>query len=224
MRVIACALFLVVSAFSSFSFAAQCGGRINCRCGDVVVSDYQLPTHLICTADTDGLRINAGVTVDLNTFRIQGPVGSTRTGVIVAGANAIIKNGVVYRFRRGVRLLSTATNARVINVTSQYNSWYNFEVNGADQRLTGVISRTPGDEHFHIAHAAGVEVDNCKALGTAKEVLYVLDSEGEYTCAAPVGQTLIYSDHTDSVSGAEYIVQCKIHAGNSLQCDTEVRP
>lgn len=224
MRTLAIVLSFVL--LPTFGWAANCGVGVKpCVCGDRVTTEWTLPANLTCTnLSLDGLQVAAGANLDLNGFRLLGPVGTIRTGVLVLGPDAIVKNGIVRQWRRGVRLNANATRARGINLTSRNNTLYNFELNGVDQKLTGITSITPGDEHFHVSHATGFELDNCVASGPANEIVYVLDSQGEYTCVGPVGQTLIYSDHTDPVSGNEYITQCKLHISGGFQCDTETRP
>lgn len=217
------ALVLAPLLLPSLSYGAACGGALVCACGDTVTAPYSLPADLLCIEDDAGLRVAAGVTLDLNrkAIRFQGPK-TTNAGVRLEGDGAKVKNGAIIGFDRGVRMVGAGT--RVADVVVRESKRYSLEMLGVNQEVVGFRSVNPGDEHIHASSAMGASVEGCVLQGTApKEGIYLLDSEGEFTCSVPKKENIHYTKFTDPISGTTYIVQCKRHSTGAFQCDSEVR-
>lgn len=88
------------------------------RCGDTITSDVVLTKNLNCAGD--GLRVAAGVTVDLNGHRLRG--NGTGVGISVGARGPVtIKNGRVENFDVGVENWDAVTRLHRLTLTG--NTW-----------------------------------------------------------------------------------------------------
>ena len=98
---------------------------------------YKLSGNLIVTGATVGIEIDSDdVTIDLNGFRLSGPIvcvgsppicsGSSSTGILAGNRqNITVKNGTVRGFNRGIELVGTGGSGGLIaDVQASGNSDY----------------------------------------------------------------------------------------------------
>src|SRR5262249_34858308 len=109
---------LATLASTTVALAANCGGSVVCQCGDTVTSDYAMTADLgPCprvpdpTADTVGLTLKSGVSLDCQGHSITGPrdklKNSFGVGMVAAvggrwGGRARTSHSAVPRFWWGV--------------------------------------------------------------------------------------------------------------------------
>jgi len=112
---IAVSLVLVGSAFG-----ANCGGSIQCNCGDTLISSQTMWYDLTNCGGT-GINIGAnGVTLDCANYSIS---GSGNIGISSSSRNSFtVKNCIVQNFRYGIFLRSSSGNNISNNIVSS-NDW-----------------------------------------------------------------------------------------------------
>jgi len=108
---------------SGFASAANCGGAVQCNCGDTLVEDYVMTDDLDCS--DHGLIIgNNGITLDCDGHIIDGPGASVNSiiGIIIESkANTTVKNCVISNFRNGIYLSNYANTNTIQDNVMEYN-------------------------------------------------------------------------------------------------------
>jgi parallel beta-helix repeat protein len=115
-----CAMLLIFTPQTAV--AGRCGGKRQCKCGDLVVSDYTLTADL-GPCDKRGLRLTSGVTLDCRDHAIIGSGSqSAQIGISLSTktTGATVQHCQVSGFRQGIRLRE-AHNNRVLRNTVHHN-------------------------------------------------------------------------------------------------------
>jgi len=92
---------------ASPAWGKDCGGKVVCECGDIVVEDYKLPADLFCSSG--GLSIGANVTLNGQGHRIVGSQNRDSFGIQFRGQGSQVKNIEVSNFERCVRFRPPVT-------------------------------------------------------------------------------------------------------------------
>ena len=123
----------------------------------VLTSDLTLPD-----ANTDGIRLAAGTTLDLNGFSIVGPVTCTGTpaactgtgsgdGISLQGGYVQIRNGRITGAGR-FGIYNAATGSEIENVIAEGNGEDGFNLAGAGYRVIGCVAEANGNDGFFGAY------------------------------------------------------------------------
>ena len=117
-------ILLVLTIISASSvYAAECGGAVQCNCGDTVTSNYTMLYNLN-NCPGNGLVIGAnGITLDCNGYLIDGIIQSETSGIYINNRNKItIKNCNIREFYYGIFLYSSSNN-QLTNITTNSNNY-----------------------------------------------------------------------------------------------------
>ena len=130
-----CALLLaaLVLGLTAGAIAAVCGGSIPCQCGDTVGSNYLMTADLgpcprLSGADTVGLRVRPGVTLDCQDHSITGPGDllkdsfGIRVGTSSGASNMTVRRCDVSRFWWGIHV-DSATDVLIDSNHLHDNGW-----------------------------------------------------------------------------------------------------
>lgn len=122
-------------------------------CGSTVTSNLAL-THGLLGCAGDGLVIGAdAITVDLGGHTVAGSVADDSVGIRNAGhASVVVKNGVVRRFERGVRLAGANGN-RLRGLTFVQNASDGIDLDHANGNQ--IVGGTLGDNFTGILLEGG---------------------------------------------------------------------
>jgi len=182
--------------------AAECGGATPCQCGDTITSDYTMTSDLgPCPrvpgagADTVGLWLTAGTTLDCRGHVIAGPGDTEKNafGLRVGTAQALtpvsdvtITNCGVTRFwwglyvqnARNVVIDSNHLYANGWKVPSENGSGYGLDVaNSQDVTVRDNLIADNGNEGFHLSGSSAVTVDGNVLLDNGFEQLYLIHAD-----------------------------------------------
>jgi hypothetical protein len=126
---------------------------------------YRLTSNLVVPdANTDGIRMEDGTTLDLNGFSVIGPITCTGTpaactgtgsgdGILVTGFNVTIRNGRVAGFARfGIR---GDEGMRVENVTVEQNLEAGINSQGGGLQIVNCKALRNGGDGFYMAYQDG---------------------------------------------------------------------
>ena len=124
-------LILVISAVCFYSFkgaetalAKDCGGAIECSCGDTVIENYTLPYGLGCSKDGTALIIGANnIIIDGAGNGMNGATGKNSSGILNNGYNnVVIRNfSTITTFDFGINFSNTASSS-IINTEITANN------------------------------------------------------------------------------------------------------
>lgn len=194
-----CALLLaaLVLGLTVGANAAVCGGSIPCQCGDTVGSDYLMTADLgpcprLSGADTIGLRVRFGVTLDCQGHSITGPGDllkdsfGIRVGTSSGASNMAVKRCSVSRFWWGIHVES-ATGVLIKSNHLHDNGWKSPAENGTGYGLdvanssavtvrNNVITDN-GNEGFHLSSSSGVLVEDNVFQDNGFEQLYLIHAD-----------------------------------------------
>jgi hypothetical protein len=123
----------------------------------VMTSDLTLPD-----ADTDGIRLEPGVTLDMNGFRIAGPTTCTGSpaactgtgsgdGIVLMDGYASVRNGQITGAGR-FGIYSHAEGGRFENVLAARNGEDGFNLSGAGYQVVGCVAEFNGNDGFFGAY------------------------------------------------------------------------
>ncbi len=165
-------LSLVPSFVASPAAAANCGGAVQCNCGDTVTSSWNFNRNLSCGGTGPGLVIGAnGVVLDgLNTYGITGTgSGQLHKGIVTqAFDNTVIKRLTVTGFNWGINAEQFATGTLIDDVTVQ----------------------SALDEGIHLGeNSSNTTIQNSDIINNATENLYVINSNGNTVTSCQIGGT-----------------------------------
>jgi parallel beta-helix repeat protein len=95
---------LCLVLISTFVSAKNCGGTINCSCGDTVTSDHNM-TYDILDCPNDGLILERGTILDCKGHTIDGVNASSSKGIVISYAHMVdITNCNIQDFQFGIFL------------------------------------------------------------------------------------------------------------------------
>lgn len=159
------------------AFGAQCGGAVECQCGDEVVESTTLTAHLNGCTDL-GLRVTSG-TLDCADHQISGPGDPTDTpGIWIDGGSGVtVQNCRVRNFGDGI-LVDGGTGHSVIGNTVFNNTHGIWVGSGASATL---ISQNEvhdnQDEGVHLGSGtSGSVVSNNTLDDNDGENLYLIST------------------------------------------------
>jgi len=182
----ALALVALLFGLAEPAWARDCGGRRVCRCGDRVVSDYELVADL-GPCEKHGLILDGPVTLDGGGHKIRGSRARSSAGVVLkekAGGSRV-RNLEVTGFERGVRLAGVQ-RAHVENVESHHNGdpvahkGYGIDVSksASDNVIENVHVHHNADEGIHIGNGSrGNRVVKSRVEENYREQVYFLENE-----------------------------------------------
>ena len=199
MAVTVCALALaaLVLGLTAGAMAATCGGSIPCQCGDTVGSNYLMTADLgpcprLSGADTVGLRVRPGVTLDCQDHSITGPGDLLKDsfGILVGtspgASNMTVKRCNVSGFWWGIHV-DSATDVLIDSNHLHDNGWKDPEANGNGYGLdvansSAVTVRNNriidnGNEGFHLSSSSGVVVEDNVFHDNGREQLYLIHAD-----------------------------------------------
>jgi parallel beta-helix repeat protein len=182
--------------------AATCGGLTPCACGDTVTTSYTMTSDLgPCPrvadpdADTVGLFLKSGVTLDCQGHAITGPGDQLKNAFgIRAGdsgsalvSDVLIANCDVSRFWWGVSLQNVGTVVIDSNRLSE-NGWKDPTQNGTGYGLNiansdhvtvrnNVIADN-GNEGLHLSASTAVTIETNMLSNNGFEQLYLIHADG----------------------------------------------
>ena len=184
------------------ALAANCGGATACRCGDTVVTNYNMsrdlgpcPRRSGSKVDTIGLTVKSGVTLDCQGHEISGPndtlknsfglrVGSSSSST--PAQNVTIRNCTVTHFWWGA-YINNATDVLIEANTFHENGWKDPVLNGtgygldvANSQFITVRDNTitdSGNEGFHLSHSQHVTVEDNVIANSGREQLYLYHAD-----------------------------------------------
>lgn len=194
-----CALLLaeLVLGLTAGAMAAECGGSIPCQCGDTVGSNYLMTADLgpcprLSGADTIGLRVRSGVTLNCQDHSITGPGDllkdsfGIRVGTSAGASNMTVKRCDVSRFWWGI-YVESATDVLIKSNHLHDNGWKSPTENGTGYGLdvanssavtvrNNVITDN-GNEGFHLSSSSGVLVEDNVFENNGFEQLYLIHAD-----------------------------------------------
>jgi len=184
--------------------AANCGGSVVCQCGDTVTSNYTMTSdlgpcpRLADPADTIGLTLKSGVTLDCQGHTISGPLRpgdqfkksfGVRVGTSSASSQVIgvsITNCGITKFWWGVFV----QNARSVHIHQSNlfeNGWKDPTQNGTGYgvnvtsshviRLSDSFVTDNGNEGFHLSNSTDVTIDGNVLANNGREQLYMFHAD-----------------------------------------------
>jgi parallel beta-helix repeat protein len=195
--VCALALAALVLGLTAGAMAATCGGSIPCQCGDTVGSNYLMTADLgpcprLSGADTVGLRVRPGVTLDCQDHSITGPGDLLKDsfGILVGtspgASNMTVKRCNVSGFWWGIHV-DSATDVLIDSNHLHDNGWKDPEANGNGYGLdvansSAVTVRNNriidnGNEGFHLSSSSGVVVEDNVFHDNGREQLYLIHAD-----------------------------------------------
>lgn len=145
-------LFVIISLFANFiflSFATNCGGVVECNCGDTVVDYYELQENLICD--------ESGLIIKTNQFSCNGNsiIGSgVGFGLLIQGQNYVeISDCNIENFENGIEIKSDS----VLKGNGWGAFWYeevrsqNIEIfnNTLRNNLIGIKTKNSRFDNFY---------------------------------------------------------------------------
>jgi len=143
---LAAGLFLMVFMAGSV-YAADCGGMVQCNCGDTLTSSQTMWYDLI-NCQGNGLVIGAdNITLNMNRHTITGSAVSLEDyyGIYADGHNyARILNGEIYNFLSGIRVYSGSNN-QLTNIVANNNYEGILFESSSNNILTNIISNNNHD-------------------------------------------------------------------------------
>jgi len=180
--------------------AANCGGSVACQCGDTVISDYVMTSdmdqcHRVADppADTVGLTLKSGVTLDCQGHTISGPGDQLKNsfGIRIGASSSTVigvsvSNCAVTKFWWGV-FVKNARNVHIANSNLYANGWKDPTQNGTGygvnitssqiSRVSGSFIRDNGNEGIHLSNSTGVTVDGNVFTDNGREQLYLFHAD-----------------------------------------------
>ena len=178
--VCALALATLVLGLAAGAMAAVCGGAVVCQCGDTVGSNYSMTADLgpcprLVGADTVGLRVRSGSTLDCQGHSIMGPGDllkdsfGIRVGTSSGASGMTVRNCNVSRFWWGIHV-DSATAVLIDSNHLHDNGWKVPEENGSGYGLDVANSSyvtisdnhiiDNGNEGLHLSSSSSVIVED----------------------------------------------------------------
>jgi parallel beta-helix repeat protein len=197
---IVCALVLaaLVLGLAAGAIAAECGGSTPCQCGDTVGSDYLMTADLgPCPrlsggADTVGLRVRSGATLDCRGHSITGPGDllrdsfGIRVGTSSASSKMTVRGCSVSRFWWGIHV-DGATDVLIDSNHLHDNGWkvpvengsgYGVDVaNSSAVTVRNNVIADNGNEGVHLSSSSGAVIEDNVLRDNGFEQLYLIRAD-----------------------------------------------